>query len=117
MTTRIEKTARLTHEMNKRWCELLGDDSQPAWEDAPDWQRKSAVSGVASVLNGEALNAEEQHMCWRMMKAEDGWVYGERKDAEAKTHPCMVPYDDLPPEQKAKDAIFRAVVLSQFPES
>jgi hypothetical protein len=37
-------------------------------------------------------------------------VYGEVKDAVAKTHPCMVPYDDLPEFQRKKDALFLAIV-------
>lgn len=43
-------------------------------------------------------------------KANDGWVYGPVKDPEAKTHPCMVPFDELPYVQRKKDAIFRAMV-------
>jgi len=43
-------------------------------------------------------------------KRDDGWVYGEVKDPERKTHPCMVPYDDLPIEQRAKDTLFGATV-------
>lgn len=29
-------------------------------------------------------------------KIADGWKYGEAKDPEAKTHPCLVPFDKLP---------------------
>lgn len=43
-------------------------------------------------------------------KEEDGWVYGPEKDAEKKVHPCMVPYDQLPKEQRMKDVLFGAVV-------
>jgi hypothetical protein len=43
-------------------------------------------------------------------KVDEGWVYGAVKDPEAKTHPCIVPFDQLPREQQAKDFIFRAVV-------
>jgi hypothetical protein len=45
-------------------------------------------------------------------KKREGWVYGEEKNAEEKTHPCMVPYDQLPKEQQFKDALFGAVVRS-----
>ena len=38
------------------------------------------------------------------------WSYGEVKDAEAKTHPCLIPYDQLPEFQKAKDKLFVAIV-------
>ncbi len=113
----IEQTARLTHEMNRRWCQLLGDDSQSLWEDAPEWQRESAIAGVWAVVDGNARNAEEQHQLWVQTKFADGWTRGAVKDADAKTHPCLVPYASLPPEQQAKDAIFRAVVRSQHPEN
>jgi hypothetical protein len=42
-----------------------------------------------------------------------GWVYGTAKDAEKKTHPCMVPYDKLPLAQRRKDALFQAAVRAR----
>ena len=32
-----------------------------------------------------------------------GWTYGFQKSELARTHPCLVAYEDLPPEQRAKD--------------
>lgn len=51
------------------------------------------------------------HDSWLAEKARDGWVYGKVKDADAKTHPCIVPFSQLPVEQQIKDALFRATVL------
>jgi hypothetical protein len=102
--------ARATHEMNRLFCQLIGDFSQPPWKEAPDWQRESAAAGVQAVLDGTTQTAEDQHVQWVRQKLDDGWTYGPEKDAEKKTHPCLVPYHKLPPEQQAKDAIFRAVV-------
>lgn len=110
MATYIEEIARATHEMNRLYCELIGDPSQPCWDDAPPWQRESAVAGVMAVLDGTASTPEEQHEMWVEHKLADGWVYGSVKDPVAKTHPCFVRYCDLPQSQKSKDAIFRAVV-------
>jgi RyR domain len=45
-------------------------------------------------------------------KLADGWIYGVEKDAESKTHPCLLPYAELPVEQRRKDALFRAIVQS-----
>jgi hypothetical protein len=53
-----------------------------------------------------------QHEAWCDHKIADGWKYGPVKDAGKKEHPCLVPYDELPPEQKAKDYVFRAIVTS-----
>jgi len=103
-----EVAARAAHEANRAWCIAHGDHSQPAWEDAPAWQLASAVEGVRGVLRGNT--PDQAHEEWMAHKAADGWVYGPVKDPEAKTHPCMVDYDDLPSEQRAKDAIFVGVV-------
>lgn len=43
-------------------------------------------------------------------KVDAGWVYGKVKDAEAKTHPCIVKFEDLPEFQQKKDALFCAIV-------
>jgi hypothetical protein len=32
------------------------------------------------------------------------------KDAELKTHPCLVPFEELPKFQQQKDRLFRAIV-------
>lgn len=105
----IDAIARVAHEVNRAYCEALGDTSQPAWEDAPEWQRSSARMGVDLHMNGD-FGPEMSHISWVKQKLEDGWVYGPVKNAEAKTHPCLVPYYQLPREQQAKDYIFRAVV-------
>lgn len=105
-----EDIARVTHEANRAYCLALGDASQVPWDAAPDWQRSSAVAGVQSVLDGSAKTPEDQHESWANLKRSEGWVYGPEKDPAKRTHPCLVPYADLPPEQQKKDHLFRAVV-------
>ena len=103
----LEAAARAAHEANRAWCILHGDHSQVAWDDAPEWQRTSALNGVDGVLSGNGPRAS--HASWLAEKERAGWRFGEVKDAEAKTHPCFRQYDELPPEQKAKDMIFVSV--------
>jgi hypothetical protein len=102
----LDKVAVMTHEANRLWCVLHGDTSQPSYVDAPDWQKESAHEGVSKIASGEITTPEESHQSWSEKKIADGWQYGPVKDPEAKEHPCLVPYHELPPEQKAKDAIF-----------
>ena len=104
----IEACARAAHETNRAYCAALGDATQTGWEEAPEWQRNSARLGVLGALSGNT--PEQSHESWLATKAADGWRYGPVKDAEAKTHPCFVPYDQLPPDQRAKDHIFISVV-------
>ena len=105
-----DQIARVAHEVNRAYCEALGDRSQPAWEDAPQWQRDSAMLGVRLHTENPGASAAASHESWMAQKVAEGWVYGPVKDPEAKTHHCIVPFDMLPREQQAKDFIFRAVV-------
>lgn len=97
------------HMANRAYCLALGDTSQPTWEDAPDWQKTSARAGVRAALDS-AQTPEKSHESWIAQKAAEGWTYGSVKDLEKKQHPCFVPYDQLPAEQRLKDEIFLTTV-------
>ena len=102
--------AMTAHAINAAYCRAMGDDSQVDWDDAPEWQKNSALAGVDMHLANPDATPENSHESWLAQKVAEGWTYGEEKDAESKTHPCILPYDELPEFQKAKDHIFRATV-------
>ena len=107
---KIEAIARVCHEANRAFCEANGDPNQQSWYDTHGWQRDSAIKGVQFRLDNPRAMHSAQHNAWMDDKINDGWVYGEVKDAEKKTHPCIVPYDQLPEFQQRKDALFVAIV-------
>jgi len=102
--------AKTCHEANRIWCQANGDDSQKHWDEADQWQRDSAIKGVQFRINNPDAGHDAQHNSWMKEKVDNGWVYGEVKDAEKKTHPCIVPFDELPEFQRKKDALFCAIV-------
>ena len=106
----VEFTAQLAHEVNRAYCETMYDDSQVSWEKAPEWQKESARNGVRFFMKNPKATAIDSHENWLKTKTEQGWKHGMIKDAEKKTHPCMVPFSDLPREQRVKDYLFRATV-------
>ena len=113
----IEMTAMKCHEINRAYCAALGDTSQLPWDEAPEWQRKSAIIGVKFHIDNPGSGPDASHNSWLEEKRRDGWKFGPIKDVEKKEHPCFVAYDELPPEQKAKDYLFKAVIdveLSQL---
>jgi RyR domain len=114
MKEQIEQVARVCHEANRAYCETLGDLSQNLWESSPKWQRDSAIKGVefhiAHLSAGEKPSPSASHESWLAEKTRDGWKYGPIKDAEKKEHPCFLPYEQLPAEQRLKDYIFAAIV-------
>ena len=107
--------AVVCHEANRALCAGLGDFSQPAWEDAPDWQKDSAIAGVEFNLSNPNAPASGSHDSWLAQKQNEGWKYGEVKDPEKKEHPCFVPYEELPKEQQAKDHLFKGIVAALAP--
>jgi len=106
--------AKLCHEVNRVYCQSIADWSQPEWDSAPDWQRESAFNGVTMHFENPEATAEDSHKSWLAEKAKDGWVYGPVKDAGAKTHPCFVPYNQLPPAQQYKDELFKVICNTFF---
>lgn len=101
--------ARMAHQVNKAYCELLGDVSQVDWEHAPEWQKDSAIIGVEFHHQFPDAGAEASHESWYKQKASEGWVFGPIKDVEKKEHPCMVQFDELPIEQQLKDRLFKSI--------
>ena len=47
--------------------------------------------------------AENVHDVWAAGRIGEGWTYGEKKDAEKKTTPLLIPYDQLPESEKEYD--------------
>ena len=118
---KLEDVARVCHEANRAYCQTMGDTSQQPWAEAPEWQRISAMNGVmfhiANLTKGEKPSPSASHEAWLADKERDGWKYGPVKDAEKKEHPCFLPYDQLPIEQRLKDYIFAAIVEAFFKAS
>ena len=102
--------AKVCHEVNRGYCEAIGDTSQVRWDEAPEWQRRSAIKGVHFALDNPDATAEDQHISWMDEKIADGWKYGPVKDPLKKEHPAFLPYANLPQEQRIKDHLFKAVV-------
>lgn len=108
----VEQIARTAHEVNRVYCNSLGDYSQAGWDIAPASQKESSIKGVLFALQNPDVTPEEQHNSWMKDKIREGWVYGPQKDPDKKTHPCLLEYGSLPAEQRLKDELFLAVVRS-----
>lgn len=113
-----EQIAQVCHDANRAYCLTIGDTSQPPWDAAPQWQKESALNGVRFHLlelrNGRVPKPSASHDSWLAQKESEGWKYGPTKNVGTKEHPCFVPYEQLPIEQKLKDYIFGAIVAAFY---
>ena len=106
-----ELTAKICYEVNKAFCEANNDFSHLPRSLAPEWQKESAIAGVKAHIESDfKMQPEDSHVSWLKQKTSEGWKFGTAKCAIAKTHPCCVPYNELPKAQQTKDFLFRAVV-------
>lgn len=108
--------AQVAHAANAALCAAIGDPPIAPWDEAPDWQKDSAINGVQFHIENPNASASASHENWMRVKLADGWIYGLVKDAEAKTHPCLVAFEQLPRWQQAKDRLFGAIVHALLKE-
>ena len=106
----MEIIARVAHEAMRAYKRALGEDEIPAWDEAPDWMHESTLTAVRDRLADPDAPPSAQHEAWMVEKRSAGWRHGPVKDAEAKTHPMMIPYEELPDTERRKDALIQAVI-------
>ena len=76
----------------------------------PEYQVRENVASVAAALADPERTPEQNHQGWYERLIADGWQRGPTKDETAKTHPDLVPFDQLPEHEKQKDRLFIAIV-------
>ena len=70
--------------------------------------RPEPIDTSEVVLSEDLLALTEKiaanvHDVWAKGRIAEGWTYGEKRDNEAKTTPCLVPYEELPESEKEYD--------------
>ena len=69
----------------------------------PEPMDLSSVDLPESLIQLSERIAENVHEVWTKARIDEGWTYGEKRDDIHKKHPCLVPYDELPEEEKEYD--------------
>ena len=65
--------------------------------DTSDVQLPAELNELIEVI------AKNVHEVWAQNRLDEGWVYGNERSDTLKTHPCIVPYDELPEIEKEYD--------------
>jgi hypothetical protein len=105
----LAQVAMVVHTAVNAYAQLLGEKAV-AWEDLPAPNRKGVINSIERIVHGDIGGPVGCHDAWLTFMTENGWTFGETKDYEAKTHPQLKPWSELPAEQRRKDFLFHAVV-------
>lgn len=65
----------------------------------------SNVELSEDILELIELLAKNTHDNWAKERISNGWRYGPIRDDYNKEHPCLVPYEQLPEDEKDYDRI------------
>ena len=63
----------------------------------------SRIQLSEDVLALAEVFAENNHEVWARERVKQGWTYGSKRDDATKQHPCLIPYKDLPPDERLMD--------------
>lgn len=82
------------------------------WDQRDQKFKEAMIAVVKQYLTERFPTPEEAHQSWMETYLAMGWKYGPVRDPVAKTHPDLVPYADLPKDEKDKDAVFLAMIYA-----
>lgn len=68
-------------------------------------QLPSCVEGLLERL------AKNTHEVWAAQRIAEGWSYGPERSDPLKQHPCLVPYEQLPEEEREYDRLVSSAAL------
>ena len=109
-----EDVARIVHEACRAYQNVLADPYPiEPWDALDSWRRETVITQVKMIRMG--LSPEMIQDAWVRRIESSGWTWGITKDPMAMTHPGLVPWESLPPEDKKKVMLaFRIVYVLDF---
>lgn len=81
------------------------------WENRDEAFQGQFIKVIKKYFEEELPTPKEAHDSWMKAYEKMGWKYGFVRDIKKKTHPDMVSFEDLPKDERDKDAIFLSFVF------
>ncbi|MGE7305780.1 RyR domain-containing protein [Priestia megaterium] len=103
----MEDIARLVANVNHAYGNVTRN-YQRDWDHLSDEKRKKIRNDIKAYME-RGKSFEHIHSHWVTERAQEGWVFGELFDLQKKQTPYLVPYNQLPQEKRAIDAIIAAI--------
>jgi len=109
---KTERAAEVVQEVVKTFSHFAKIEEVPSYKDLDPISRESLINSVAFITDNNITENKPIHDIWLEKMLKMGWTYGKDFDLEKKTHPSLVPFSNLPPEERAVDKLFRSVLKS-----
>ncbi len=108
ITNKLKRIAKLIYEATRLEAEWSNRSIVPEPFDNRDTAfQQQFYNIIDKYLHMDKLvSPEEAHNSWWEEYKNMGWTYGPTRDPIKKTHPDMVPFNELPKDERDKDAIF-----------
>ena len=108
----IEFIAKTIYEATRLEAKWSGRSIVPEkWEKRDEKFKQQFIEVIERYLSLKRLPTPKQaHNSWTKAYYKMGWRYGKVRDPIKKTHPDLVPFEELPKDERDKDAIFLAFV-------
>ena len=110
----VIEIAKIARNIDRMYCASINDTIPEMWERCTESEKDKTLRGISYHLQND-LSPEDSHMNWVKQKIAEGWCYDMNYDPVLKLSPHLIPYNQLPVEQRAKDHIFRALVRGLKP--
>lgn len=112
MKLKGEKIAKLIYEATRVEADWSGRSIVPEeWERREEKFREQFVNIINKYISSDKLpTPSKAHASWMHSYFKMGWKYGKTRDTNKKTHPDLIPFEELPRDERDKDAIFLAFV-------
>lgn len=125
MTERIKEGKTLSELPDlKPWDELTDAQKASSLDSAEqavkllihDFPLLDMINGDISFDREKIVDAvaENAYEVWARQRMDAGWTYGETRDNEAKKHPMLRPYDELPESEKAYDKSYGEIAFDEI---
>lgn len=107
----LERQAIFTYEVARLQAAAVNAPIVPEpWSQRDEAFRKQYLAITAKQMGPDHFSDPvAAHDSWWQKYIDMGWTYGPVRDVEAKTHPDMVPFEDLGWEERIKDAVWIAL--------
>lgn len=111
LATRTEVRAVFVYEAARLQAIAVNAPVVPEmWADREEAFRAQFLEAIARQCGPErSVSPEDLHDDWVRAYEKMGWRYGPVRDRAVKTHPDMVPFDQLEQREQDKDAVFIAL--------